>query len=173
MVCDSWLVDSHLFWGVLYFKVHCFQAIIDLFAAKPFFRSFLRKCSSLVKIKQSLPSSLDKNTITISFTILNSQDLFSVLFLRQIALWFENPKSLQSLQNAQRDTVNFTVNKETLGTFVPKHQRHVIYFLQNGLVLERWPRRPPWKALHTRSSARELAWIPPCTFWHVYVRWVG
>ena len=72
---------------------------------------------------QSLPPSLDKNTIAISFAILNSQELFSVSFLRQITLWFGNPKSLQSLQNAQRDTTNFAVNKETLGTFVPRHQR--------------------------------------------------
>ena len=71
---------------------------------------------------QSLPPSLDKNTIAISFAILNSQELFSVSFLRQITLWFGNPKSLQSLQNAQRDTTNFAVNKETLGTFVPRHQ---------------------------------------------------
>ena len=71
---------------------------------------------------QSLPSSPDKNTIAISFAILNSQGLFSVSFLRQITLWFGNPKSLQSLQNAQRDTTNFAVNKETLGTFVPRHQ---------------------------------------------------
>ena len=71
---------------------------------------------------QSLPPSLDKNTIAISFAILNSQELFSVLFLRQITMWFGNPKSLQSLQNAQRDTTNFAVNKETLGTFVPSHQ---------------------------------------------------
>ena len=71
---------------------------------------------------QSLPPSLDKNTIAISFAILNSQELFSVLFLRQITMWFGNPKSLQSLQNAQRDTTNFAVNKETLGTFVPRHQ---------------------------------------------------
>ena len=67
---------------------------------------------------------LDKNTIAISFA--NSQkmfyifeqsragELFSILFLRQITLWFENPKFLQSLQNAQRDTMNFAVNKETL-----------------------------------------------------------
>ena len=71
---------------------------------------------------QSLPPSLDKNTIAISFAILNSQELFSVSFLRQITLWFGNPKSLQSLQNAQRDTTNFAVNKETLGTFVSRHQ---------------------------------------------------
>ena len=70
---------------------------------------------------QSLPPSLDKNTIAISFAILNSQELFSVSFLRQITLWFGNPKSLQSLQNAQRGTTNFVVNKETLGTFVPRH----------------------------------------------------
>ena len=89
---------------------------------------------------QSLPPSLDKNTIAISFAILNSQELFSVSFLRQITLWFRNPKSLQSLQNAQRDTTNFAVNKETLGTFVPRHQetRHVIPSKPAGL--ERWPR---------------------------------
>ena len=71
---------------------------------------------------QSLSPSLNKNTIAISFAILNSQDLFSVLFLRQITLWFGNPKSLQSLQNAPRDITNFAVYKETLGTFVPRHQ---------------------------------------------------
>ena len=71
---------------------------------------------------QSLPPSLDKNTIAISFAILNSQELFLVLFLRQITMWFGNPKSLQSLQNAQLDTTNFAVNKETLGTFVSRHQ---------------------------------------------------
>ena len=89
---------------------------------------------------QSLPPSPDKNTIAISFAILNSQELFSVSFLRQITLWFGNPKSLQSLQNAQRDTTNFAVNKETLGTFVPKHQEtcHVIPSKPAGL--ERWPR---------------------------------
>ena len=71
---------------------------------------------------QSLPPSLDKNKIAISFAILNSQNLFSVLLLRQITLLFGNPKSLQSLQNAQPDTTNFAVNKETVGTFVPRHQ---------------------------------------------------
>ena len=71
---------------------------------------------------QSLPPSLDKNKIAISFAILNSQDLFSVLLLRQITLLFGNPKSLQSLKNAQPDTTNFAVNKETVGTFVPRHQ---------------------------------------------------
>ena len=71
---------------------------------------------------QSLPPSLDKNTIAISLAILNSQEVFSVLFLRQITLWFGNPKSLQSLQNAPRDITNFAVYKETLGTFVPRHQ---------------------------------------------------
>ena len=35
---------------------------------------------------QSLPPSLDKNTIAISFPILNSQELFSISFLRQITL---------------------------------------------------------------------------------------
>ena len=72
--------------------------------------------------RQSLPSSLDKNTIAISLAILNSQELFSVLLMRQITLLFGNPKSLHSLQNAPRDTTNFAVNKETLGTFVPRHQ---------------------------------------------------
>ena len=71
---------------------------------------------------QSLAPFLDKNTIAISFAFLNSQDLFSVLLLRQITLLFGNPKSLQSLQNAQPDTTNFAVNKETVGTFVPRHQ---------------------------------------------------
>ena len=71
---------------------------------------------------QSLPPSVDKNTIAISFPILNSQELFSISFLRQITLWFGNPKFHQSLQNAQHDTTNFAVNKETLGTFVPRHQ---------------------------------------------------
>ena len=71
----------------------------------------------------SLPPSLDKNTMAISLAILNSEELFSVLFLRQITLLFGNPKSLDSLQNAQRDTTNFAVNKETLGNFVPRHKR--------------------------------------------------
>ena len=71
---------------------------------------------------QSLPPSFDKNTIAISFAILNSPELFSLFFLRQITMWFGNPKSLQSLQNVQRDTTNFALNKETLGTFVPSHQ---------------------------------------------------
>ena len=75
----------------------------------PFFSS-----ASLVTIKQSLPTSVGKNTIAISFAILNSQELSSVLFFRQKALWFENPKSLQCLENAQRDTTNIAVNKETL-----------------------------------------------------------
>ena len=173
MVCDSLLVDSHPFWGVLYFKVHCFQAIIDLFAAKPFFRSFFMKVFLTCKNKAKSASIPWQKYLAISFAILNSQELFSVSFLQQIGLWFENPKSLQNLQNAQRDTTNFTVNKETLGTFVPKQQRHVIYFQQNWLVFERWPRRPPWKALHTWRSACKLACTPPCSFWHVYVRWVG
>ena len=76
----------------------------------------------LTSNSQSLPPSLDKNKIAISFAILNSQDLFSVLLLRQITLLFGNPKSLQSLQNAQSDSTNFTVKKEALGTFVPRHQ---------------------------------------------------
>ena len=90
--------------------------------------------------RQSLPPSLDKNTMAISLAILNSEELFSVLFLRQITLLFGNPKSLDSLQNAQRDTTNFDVNKETLGTFVPRHQEtcHVIPSKPTGL--ERWPR---------------------------------
>ena len=67
--------------------------------------------ASLVTIKQSLPTSVGKNTIAISFAILNSQELSSVLFFR---LLFENPKSLQCLENAQRDTTNIAVNKETL-----------------------------------------------------------
>ena len=99
------------------------------------------KCLPQPNLKQqSLPPSLDKNTIAISFAILNSQELFSVLILRQITMWFGNPKSLQSLQNAQRDTTNFAVNKETLGTFVPRHQEtcHVIPSKPAGL--ERWPR---------------------------------
>ena len=89
---------------------------------------------------QSLPPSLDKNTIAISFAILNSQELFSVSFLRQITLWFGNPKSLQSLQNAQRDTTNFAVNKETLGTFVPRHQGTCRIIPSKPAGLERWPR---------------------------------
>ena len=89
---------------------------------------------------QSLPPSLDKNTIAISFAILNSQELFSVSFLRQITLWFRNPKSLQSLQNAQRDTTNFAVNKETLGTFVPRHQGTCRIIPSKTAGLERWPR---------------------------------
>ena len=88
---------------------------------------------------QSLPPSLDKNTIAISFAILNSQELFSVSFLRQITLWFGNPKSLQSLQNAQRDTTNFAVNKETLGTFVPRHQGTCRIIPSKPAGLERWP----------------------------------
>ena len=119
MVCDSRLVDSHPFWGVLYFKVHFFQAIIDLFAAKPFFRSFFMKVFLTCKNKAKSASVPWQKYLAISFAILNSQELFSVLFLQQIGLWFENPKSLQNLQNALRDTTNFTVNKETLGTFVP------------------------------------------------------
>ena len=70
--------------------------------------------ASLVTIKQSLPNSVGKNTIAISFAILNRQELSSVLFFRQKALWFENRKSLQCLENAQRDTRNIVVNKETL-----------------------------------------------------------
>ena len=70
--------------------------------------------ASLVTIKQSLPTSVGKNTIAISFAILNSQELSSVLFFWQKALWFKNPKSLQCLENAQRDTTNIAVNKETL-----------------------------------------------------------
>ena len=88
---------------------------------------------------QSLPSSPDKNTIAISFAILNSQGLFSVSFLRQITLWFGNPKSLQSLQNAQRDTTNFAVKKETLGTFVPRHQGTCRVIPSKPAGLERWP----------------------------------
>ena len=88
---------------------------------------------------QSLPPSLDKNTIAISFAILNSQELFSVSFLRQITLWFGNPKSLQSLQNAQRDTTNFAVNKETLGIFVPRHQGTCRIIPSKPAGLERWP----------------------------------
>ena len=91
-------------------------------------------CSS-----QSLPPSIEKNTIAISFAILNSQELFSVSFLRQITLWFGNPKSLQSLQNAQRDTTNFAVNKETLGTFVPRHQGTCRIIPSKPAGLERWP----------------------------------
>ena len=88
---------------------------------------------------QSLPPSLDKNTIAISFAILNSQELFSVSFLRQITLWLGNPKSLQSLQNAQRDTTNFAVNKETLGIFVPRHQGTCRIIPSKLAGLERWP----------------------------------
>ena len=88
---------------------------------------------------QSLPPSLDKNTIAISFAILNSQELFSVSFLRQITLWFGNPKFLQSLQNAQRDTTNFAVNKETLGIFVPRHQGTCRIIPSKPAGLERWP----------------------------------
>ena len=58
--------------------------------------------------------------------------------------------SLQSLQKAQRDTTNFAVNKETLGTFVPRHQGtcHIIPSKperNDGLDME--SRTPPWKAL--------------------------
>ena len=88
---------------------------------------------------QSLPPSLDKNTIAISFPILNSQELFSISFLRQISLWFGNPKFHPSLQNAQHDTTNFAVNKETLGTFVPRHQGTCRIIPSKPVGLERWP----------------------------------
>ena len=70
--------------------------------------------ASLVTIKQSLPTSVGKNTIAISFPILNSQELSSVLFLsaKSVVIW--KPKILQCLENAQRDTTNIAVNKETL-----------------------------------------------------------
>ena len=99
-----------------------------------------RGCWQLKVNSQSLPPSPDKNTIAISFAILNSQELFSVSFLRQITLWFGNPKSFQSLQNAQRDTTNFAVNKETPGTFVPRHQGTFRIIPSKQAGLETWPR---------------------------------
>ena len=91
----------------------CFGQLLA--CLRRFFWSFpsFFSSASLVTIKQSLPASVDKNTIAISFAILNSQEL-SVLFFRQKALWLENPKSLQCLENGQRDTTNIAVNKETL-----------------------------------------------------------
>ena len=92
----------------------CFGQLLA--CLRRFFWSFpsFFSSASLVTIKQSLPASVDKNTIAISFAILNSQELSSVLFFRQKALWLENPKSLQCLENGQRDTTNIAVNKETL-----------------------------------------------------------
>ena len=95
-------------WGSCYGQL--LACLLQFFWSLPSFFS----SASLVTIKQSLPTSVGKNTIAISFAILNSQELSSVLFFRQKALWFENPKSLQCLENAQRDTTNIAVNKETL-----------------------------------------------------------
>ena len=94
----------------------------------------------------------------------------SVLFLRQSCmgcdLKTQNPFKVFKTPNAIQ---------WILGTFVPWH---VIYFQQIWLIYKRWPRRGPWKTLHTQSSARKLMRIPPCTFWyfdtwHVYARWAG
>ena len=117
-ICGTNEVICRAIWRHLSSLPYQFSIFGDLRSWQPWKYVFLGlTCNS-----QSLPPSLDKNTITISFAILNSQELFSVSFLRQITLLFGNPKSLQSLQNAQRDTTNFAVNKETLGTFVPRHQ---------------------------------------------------
>ena len=100
---------------------------------------------------QSLPLSLDKNTIAISFAILNSQDLFSVLLLRQITLWFGNPKSLQSLQNTQPDTTNFCCKQRNCRNLRPKTSGNTSYnsfkagrSWKDGLDME--SRTPPWRA---------------------------
>ena len=70
---------------------------------------------------QSLPPSLDKNTIiAISYAILNSQDCFCGKLRYDLKTL--NPFRVSSLPNAERDTTNFAVNEETLGTSVPRHQ---------------------------------------------------
>ena len=82
---------SFLFQGSLLVSV-LFQAIIDLFAVV--FLIFLNNydmfsLASLVTIKQSLPPSLDKNTIAISFAIEQSKLIISCCFCR--ALWAKLP----------------------------------------------------------------------------------
>ena len=103
-----------------YFKVRClcmrvlFRAIIGLFAAVFLIFSFFLFLYITCNNKAKSAYFRRQKSIAISFAILNSQELSSVLFFRQKALWFENPKSLQCLENAQRDTTNIAVNKETL-----------------------------------------------------------
>ena len=66
---------------------------------------------------------------------------------------------------------HLAVNKKTLGTLVPRHHGDMSYNIvkagrssKDGLDME--SRTPAWKALFTWSSARELARIRPCKFWH-------
>ena len=90
-----------------------FRAIIGLFAAVFLIFSFFLFLYITCNNKAKSAYFRRQKSIAISFAILNSQELSSVLFFRQKALWFENPKSLQCLENAQRDTTNIAVNKET------------------------------------------------------------
>ena len=94
----------------------------------------------------------------------------SVLFLRQSCMGCD-----LKTQNPFKVCKTHSAIQWILGTFVP---RHVIYFQQNWLIYKRWPRRGPWKASRTRSSAHKLVRIPPCTFWyfdiwHVNARCAG
>ena len=121
-----WLVIGE-FWSILFvshFKVHCFvivlfRAIIDQFSLLCRFLwsfSFL----SLERIKQRPPPSFDKQSTSPSrfpSLFLSSTESFSAKLGQRVTLWFaltppslkwlteqKNPKSLRSLQNAQRDT---------------------------------------------------------------------
>ena len=88
----------------------------------------------------------------------------SVLFLRQSCMGCD-----LKTQNLFKVFKTPSAIQWILGTFVPQHVM---------LIYKRWPRRGPWKTLHTQSSACKLTRIPPRTFWyfdiwHVYTRWAG
>ena len=103
-----------------YFKVRCLcmrvllRAIISLFAAVfLIFSFFLFLCLTCNNKAKSAYFRRQKYYRDFLRYFKKSRVILSFVF-RQKALWFENPKSLQSLENAQRDTTNIAVNKETL-----------------------------------------------------------
>ena len=103
-----------------HFKVRClcmrvlFRAIIGLFAAVfLIFSFFLFLCLTCNNKAKSAYFRRQKYYCDFLRYFKQSRVILSFVF-RQKALWFGNPKSLQCLENAQRDTTNIAVNKETL-----------------------------------------------------------
>ena len=134
LVQRSWFVICVFL--VLYLKVRylwtsCFGKLSTSWLRR-FFWSFLQMSTSLATIRL-LPSTKIPLTIAISFvwTALSYSQFF---FRGKSCVVICPPRLAEKL----KIPTNFTVNKETLGTFVA---RHVTYFLQNCSVFERWPRR--------------------------------
>ena len=90
-----------------------------------------------------------------------------VLAENSVVIWKPKIPSMFAKRVARFN--EYCCKQETLGTFVLRHQEtcHTVTSKTGRSSTDgQETKKPTWTALFTWSSARELARIRPCTFWH-------